>query len=385
MHVLFVHNDYGRHSGEEQAAEGIAALLTQHGHRVTWMRKSSAGIDKSFAMKARAFGAGIWSPASRRAMGDLLRQDRPDVVQVQNLYPFISSSVLSVCRQQGVPVVMRCPNYRLFCPAGLHLRAGEVCEKCLGPGREWNCIRFNCEGSLPKSVGHAARNGFNRLTGAIVENVDAFVVLSEFQRARFEASGIPAGKLRVVSNYAPTHIVRPTPVPEDGHVAFVGRVDRAKGILEFLEAARRLPATPFAVFGHTGHSDSPLRDLPTNVQLKGFLSGERLEDAYRQARLVVCPSRWFEGFPNVVVQAMAHGRPVVGTSIGVIPEIVRDGQTGLLCPQADGAALARAIESLCSDPERCVRMGQRGREIAETLYSPDSVLRNWMTVYGSVQ
>jgi glycosyltransferase involved in cell wall biosynthesis len=311
----------------------------------------------------------------------LLETDRPDIVQVQNLYPFISSSVLSACRERGVPIVMRCPNYRLFCPTGLHLRDGAVCELCLGPGREWSCIRHNCEGSLPKTLGYAARNAFNRITGTIVDNVDRFLVLSNFQKARFEAGGIPATKLTVVPNVAPVETIAFTDVPASGEVVYAGRFSPEKGFGDFLEAARRLPQVPFAAAGEADDMDSLVLSAPRNVRFVGFLKGEQLDQFYAACRIFVCPSRWYEGFPNVVARAMAHGRPVVGARIGVMPEIIEDGANGVLYSPGDATQLATAIQRLWRDRELCQSMGLRGRHEAERRFALDVVYETLMQVY----
>jgi glycosyltransferase involved in cell wall biosynthesis len=384
LHILFVHNDYGRFSGEEEALQRISGMLASRGHRVSWLRRSSADIGDSLRSKVDAFAAGIWSPASRREMVRLLETDRPDIVQVQNLYPFISSSVLPACRERGVPIVMRCPNYRLFCPTGLHLRDGWVCELCLGRGREWNCVRHNCEGSLPKTLGYAARNAFNRITGMIVDNVDRFLVLSEFQKARFEAGGIPASKLAVLPNVAPVDSIWVTEVPTAGEVVYAGRFSGEKGFADFLEAARRLPHVSFAAAGDLFQVGSTMSRAPPNIRFTGFLKGPQLERLFAGSSMVVCPSRCFEGFPNVIAQAMAHGRPVVATRIGVIPEIVEDGVTGILCRPGDVQQLATAIDRLWHDPVFGRSLGSRGRQAAERRFAPDVVNETLMRVYADL-
>jgi glycosyltransferase involved in cell wall biosynthesis len=384
MHCLFAHNDYGRRSGEEEAVERIAGLLQEAGHRISWLRRSSAEIDGSLKSKVTAFAAGIWSHSAYREMARQLADDRPDVVQVQNIYPFLSSSILAACREARVPVVMRTPNYRLFCPTGLHLRDGSVCVSCLSRGRELNCVRYNCEGNAAKSIGYAARNAFNRLTGTILDNVDRVIVLSQFQRRRFEAQGIAPDSIAVVPNVAPVDEIQATPVPTRGYVAFVGRLEHEKGVHELLDAARMLPDVQFAIAGAIGHSSELPRVASGNVRFDGFLGGRTLRDFYAGSRIVVCPSKWFEGFPNVIASAMAHGRPVVASRIGAIPEIVRDGVTGLLCEPGDSRDLASKIDALLRSETTCALMGRQGRRIAEEEYSPQEVLSKWIRIYSSL-
>ncbi len=121
MKVLYVHNEYAKPSGEEHAAGELVSLLKEHGHEVKWFTRSSAEISDSISGKIKALVAGIYNPFSAKHLANVLDEYQPDIVQVQNLYPLLSPSILKPIKQRKIPVVMRCPNYRLFCPTGLSL------------------------------------------------------------------------------------------------------------------------------------------------------------------------------------------------------------------------------------------------------------------------
>ena len=380
MNILCVHNDYAQPSGEEHAMQNIAGILSSHGHQVSWLRASSAVIGNSVSQKVQAFFSGIYSMGARRRMERLLDGGAFDIVQVQNLFPFLSPSVLGPCRSRGIPVVMRCPNYRLFCPNGLHLSHGQICERCAG-GREWQCIVQNCLSSRFKSAGYALRNAFARTTGMILNNVNVFVVLSEFQKQRFMNSGIPAEKIEILPNVAPSTDGIDSNNNECDVISFVGRVSPEKGILEFLDAARKLPQHRFVVAGSTDAMPEITKHAPSNVEFKGFLRGKELDQIFFQSRLLVSPSLCFEGFPNVVAQAMACGKPVVATRLGALAEIVDDGKTGLLYDPAHKEELAQKIEFLWNRPELCAEMGDAGREKARAEYSEEKFYSRLMAIY----
>ena len=90
-------------------------------------------------------------------------------------------------------------NYRLVCPNGLHLSHDTLCERCLG-GREYWCVLRNCEGNLSKSVGYAARNYVARRLGLFIDNVNIFMVLTEFNRRRLIAEGYSEHRIVVLPN-----------------------------------------------------------------------------------------------------------------------------------------------------------------------------------------
>jgi len=382
MRILFIHNSYSDKTptGEEHASRELASLLEAHGHTVSWIKRSSDEI-RSGIGQVKAFVTGIYNPASAKALAKALDEYRPDVVQVQNLYPLISSSIFKPLKKRGIPVVMRCPNYRLFCPNGLCLdMKGQVCEKCWGKGHEWWCVKGNCEGGFFKSLGYAARNAYARKTHNILNGVDVFIVQSEFQKRKFMGQGIPEGRIGILPGISPD--VRQPDNDMMGHwVSFVGRVSAEKGIYEFIEAAKKNPTISFKVAGNFDKKFSLPKDLPANVEFVGFLKGDALNEFYLRSRIIVVPSKWYEGFPNVILRAMMLGRPVITTNIGAMQSIVVTGKDGILVDPGDVDSLSQTIANLYPDIERCKQYGQAGRRKAETLYSREQIYDELMKIY----
>lgn len=381
MKVLYVHNEYARPSGEEHAARELVALLREHEHEVRWFTRSSAEIADSVAGKFKALVAGVYNPFSARRLARALDEYKPDIVQVQNLYPLLSAAVFAPIRKRGIPVVMRCPNYRLFCPSGLSLDpSGNVCERCWG-GHELNCVRLNCLGSRSRSVGYAVRNAFGRASRMILDGVDMFITQSGFQKDKFIGQGIPEHKIGVLPGISPV-----INIDNDGRlgdwVSFVGRVSAEKGIYEFIEAARRNPAIPFKVAGNLDANFVMPDDLPANIEFVGFRKGDDLDRFYLDSRIIVVPSKWYEGFPNVITRGMLLGKPVVTTSIGAMQSIIDHNENGLLVVPGDSDALSSAIADLYPDSDCCRRMGAKGYEKAVASYSRRQIYDTLMQIYA---
>ena len=132
-----------------------------------------------------------------------------------------------------------------------------------------------------------------------------------------------------------------------------------------------------------GYDGMPeLRETSTpNVTWTGFLKGEALRKAFLDSRMVVVPSRCYEGFPNTIVQAMQMERPVMAVNLGSSGSIVQDGITGEKFRPMDVKEMSTKINSLYSDLERCRRYGQVGRQEALRLYSRDSIYSRLMDIY----
>jgi glycosyltransferase involved in cell wall biosynthesis len=154
-------------------------------------------------------------------------------------------------------------------------------------------------------------------------------------------------------------------------VLYAGRLSEEKGVLELVEATDGMN---LIVAG-----DGPLRGRMPFA--RGFVPHDELERLYARAAVVVCPSRR-EGFGVACLEAMAHGRPVVATDVGGLRDLVVDGETGLVVPPRDPAALRAALEQLLADPKLRQRLGAAGRQRARERFSWDAVTSAVVDAYA---
>lgn len=376
MKLLLVHNDYGKYSGEEAVVDKMAAMMTAAGWEVAQLRMTTAGVRESLSGKVRGFAAGIWCPSGVRAMREALAKEKPDVVNVHNLFPFISPAALRECKKAGVPVVMTVHNFRLICPTGLFMRDGGPCEECLVRGNEWGCVKHNCEQSLLKSVGYAARNAVARLRRHYLECVDRFACITDFQRRKLIEAGYPAEKIVVIPNSMDAEIECEAKLGD--YVAFSGRLSREKGVDLIIEAARRNPQIPFRLAG-AARDERLIAGLPKNVKLMGYMTGEALKDFYSSARFFVMASRWYEGFPMTILEAASFSKAMIAPDHGGFTEIIGKGDEaiGVLTSPADVEALSAAVARLWNNPEFTAELGQKAHVKLINQYSTAVISRKW--------
>ena len=184
-----------------------------------------------------------------------------------------------------------------------------------------------------------------------------------------EARSLGARDVRVIPSSVeiPETVSEPAAPPE---VLFAGRLSREKGILELVEAARGLP---LVVAG-----DGPLRHRVPGAL--GMVPHHELGALYQRAAVVACPSHR-EGFGVVCAEAMAHGRPVVASAVGGLLDLVVDGETGLLVPPRDVAALRSALERLLGDQELRRRFGDAARARARARLSTEAFSEATLSAY----
>jgi len=164
----------------------------------------------------------------------------------------------------------------------------------------------------------------------------------------------------------------------------VSRLAQQKGLDTAIRALAAVPGATLLVLGE-GPERAALESLASSLGVRVLLPG-RVGDVaalYRRADLLVHPARW-EGFGLAMLEAMLAGKPVVAARAGSAPELVVDGQTGLLVPVDDARALARAVNELLADPERAAELGRAGLERARSEFSVAKMAERTIAVYESV-
>lgn len=191
-----------------------------------------------------------------------------------------------------------------------------------------------------------------------------------------EELGVSDVAVSVLPNAVPGPQEVPQHVTHPMHVLFAGRVGARKGAPELLQAWSRISAGRDAVLVLAGDLDDPdgsIRaavDRAQRVELTGWLDAEALQDQLRCAQILVLPSR-AENLPLSLLEGMAWGQAPVVTPVGAVPEVVDDGENGMLVPVGDAGALAQALAGLLDDDARRTRMGDAARVTWENGYSMD--------------
>ncbi len=181
--------------------------------------------------------------------------------------------------------------------------------------------------------------------------------------------------------------------PAAPSVVFIGRVTRQKGLPVLLRAAERIdPAAQLVLCAgqaDTAELQAEVTGLVEHLRasrsgviwLPGMLAKSEVIQVLSHATVFVCPSE-YEPLGIVNLEAMACGAAVVASAVGGIPEVVADGQTGLLVPPGDERALADAVNALLADPARAAEFGARGRNRAITEFSWEKIAAQTADLYA---
>lgn len=246
-------------------------------------------------------------------------------------------------------------------------------------------------GSEPNLLSRGLRSPFGVASAILAECADATLVLSSEELGLWQQH-LPHGSYFLVRNPYQPHMAqlsrreheRPT-------LLFVGRVMRAKGVFDLLEAFARIREVRpcrLSLVGQGPDRESAAewvrsRGLSGDVDLCGYLGGEELIERYVEADVFVLPTYWSEGFPTVLAEAMDAGLPIVTTRGRGMADYLEEGVNCLFARPRDPDSVFVAIDRLLRDPQLCTAMAEANRrKLAD--FAPDRVAKDYLEVLDLV-
>lgn len=358
MRIAYYLVDYTALGGIQTHLVTLASAVSHMGHDVYAILPATAVLDP---MLPPLQDAGVTvhrlnnTPFTRRdrlamitTLARLLRQIRPDLLHIQQSVPGYDQKATLVARLVGVPITLI------------------------------------TEHDYPRPLGGLR----DKLLPTLTHLVDGVITVSHFSRQLLTNKPYPSHKIAVVHNgidldefnylseKTTEKIERTAPAePDRFTIGYLGRLEPHKGIDDLLHAtALLLPIQPNLHVEISG--DGPERpSLEALAQALGIANHVhflgRVPNAanfLRQLDIFVLPSR-FEAFGLVAAEAMAVGTPVIVTNAGGLPEVVADGQTGLVVPVDNRPALAQAIGQLAAQPTLRQQLIQAGKQHSQTYFS----------------
>ena len=379
MRVLIAHNRYRVAGGEERHVDLLEQGLTQAGVEIRRFERDSSRLDRSRLARVTSGLTLAYRPGGG-GIGRVIDEWRPDVVHFHNVWPTLTPAALRIARRSGATVVLTVHNYRFACPGGVLLRDGVVHEDCL-EGSSVACAIRNPRGSLVESLAYGAAVEIQRRLRLLSRWVDVFVAPSEFVRKAMVRAGLPEDRIVVVRYGVVVGEQNPSREAPRRGLLFAGRVSAEKGVEVLVEAARRAPEVPVVVAG-TGPLLERLRESsPPSVEYVGWLGQAALVELRARSLMTLLPSIWYDVSPFSSIESSAAGCAVIASRIGGLPELVRDGVSGVLVEPGDPEALARAMRASCADPARARELGRQARRLARDEFEIGRQTQRLIEVY----
>ena len=384
MRILLAHNYYrsSAPSGEDAVFLNERTLLESRCEIVPYERHNDDIDESTLGRKVRLGLNAAWSRKTYEELCALIHKAQPEVAHFYNTFPLITASAYAACQDNDVPVVQTVQNYRFVCPNGLLLRGGKPCEDCFGTNF-LPAIRYRCyRASLPATSAVVWSLLNNRWRGTYNNLVNRYIAPTQFGANKLILGGLPKHRMGVKPNFLP--VIPALGTGSGGYALFAGRLSSEKGLRTLLEAWKSIKGLPLKIAG-----EGPLREELQSlaamqnlaVEFLGCVSYSEVLDLTRDALFLVVPSEWYEGFPMVVVQALACGTPVIASRLGSLDEIVEEGKTGLKFEAGNPQDLAIRVNELVSDRPRLALMRIHARSTFEEHYTAEKNYSELMEIY----
>lgn len=372
--------------GGERSLRLLAETLAERGHDVRVAAGEVPGPDPPPEAVRR-------TPMTVRGIWGALREADPDVLHVYNMGALVPAAIAGALAR--VPRVATANSYWATCLfADMTYGDDELCPGCSMAG-----IRRDYRTRSPGMIGRKVPTPVGRAEVArrtwALNRYHRVVTLSEASATQMQRGGLRNHGVEVVPNMVHPEDLETAPpdrLADEPRIVYAGQLKRVKGIHHLLEALPRVrqevPDAHLEVAGD-GPEDPRLRNqaeelgLDQAVRFRGRVAGDTLREMYRSARCLAFPVVWHEPFGRVLLEAWAHGLPVVATTRGGPGDVVADGETGLLAPPRDPEALADRLVRVLRDDDLARALREAGRrEVAS--YAPGEVVGRYEAIYEDV-
>lgn len=391
MKILFFHDDCQTMGGANTYRRELSHALKSLGHEV-YLFTLEPNRDKAEECFYYIFKRGnrvldhfkhlYFKPSLFLAFKRVLKKINPDIIHIHTNIVF-PNSVLLACG--NIPVVQTLHDWRMICTIGNGVTVkGVICER----GFSDMCYREGCI-SRWRYYSQSVWRRFNKLL--FKRHVKALISPSMALKRGLKNYGL---KSIYIPNYVDTLRFLPSPPGTNGRkILCACHLFSSKGVHYLLKAFQnvigKVPSTRLDIVGEGPEKES-LEELcislkiQNSVRFYGEVSHVELADFYSKASVVVLPSVVAENCPLVVLEAMASARPVIGSRIGGIPELILENETGLLFNPGDIDELSEKIVQLLLNPERAEKMGRFGRERVEKEFSAQNHVKRILDLYHSL-
>ena len=396
MKILMVNKFLYRKGGAETYTLQLGELLKKNGNEIQYFglenKKNIVGNSVNAYVSDMDFATGIlrnikapfriiYSFEARRKISKVLNDFQPDVVHLNNIQFHLTPSIILEIEKyrnntgRKVKIVYTAHDYQLICPShGLFDSDIQVCEKCLS-GNYTYCLRTKCvKNSFSKSLLGMLDAYFWKYNKAY-SYIDTIVCCSEFLKKKLDTQERFRDKTVAIHNFVDQ--VEIISVEKENYILQFGHLSKDKGTNTLLEVARKIPNTRFVFAGY----GEAVRDIErvSNAEYVGFKTGKELEMLVRKAAMSVYPSEWYENCPFSVIESQMYLTPVIGSRMGGIPELIREGETGELFEAGNADDLENKIKKLLYSPELLSKYIDQCRNLK--IETSESYYKKLMKIY----
>ena len=401
MKILQVNKFYHQKGGSDKVFFDTIELLKNKGHVVSvFSMKDEKNLlsnctrhfvsnvdynDNRFKNVLKSSVNFLYSFEAKNKLEQLLKEEKPDVAHLHNIYHQLSPSIIHALKRRKIPIVMTLHDYKLVCASYSMFKNGKPCEACKD-GKYYNCFLQKCvKSSKLKSLLSTFEMYLHHKILHIYDLVDIFISPSIFLKEKLREMGFK-NKIIYLPNFIDLKEYQPQYACKGNAIIYFGRLSKEKGLLSLIEAVKGINIK-LKIIGEGPLKKDLLRKIKTesinNVELLGYKNSGELKKEVQNSMFVVTPSECYENNPCSIIEAFALGKPVVGTNIGGIPELIMNGKTGFTFEIKNEDDLKQKLIFLIKNPEKISEMGKNTRMLAEKKLGSESHYNKLIEIYDT--
>lgn len=398
MRILLVNKFHYLKGGSEKYYFDLAKLLKEHGHEVAFFSMQDDKnietdckeyfVENSDMNSKNVFKAldVIYSKKNKKAMEEALDDFKPDIVHLNNFQRQLSASIIGPIKKKKIPIVFTAHDLQAICPAIVMLdNEKNICEQCLN-GKYINCIKKKCvKNSGLKSLLGAVEGKYYRNKKIYSKQIDKIITPSEFYKKKLEEDGISPDRIETLHNFIDIDDYN-VKIEDEGYALYYGRIIKEKGVMNLLEAFKDIKNYKLYIAG-TGPDEENVEQYIKNnnmteeVQLLGFLNSNDIKEYVRKARFIIVPSVWYENCPYSILETLAMGKPIIGSNLGGIPELVKNNETGMIYEYNNIEELKNKMQELFNNKDEASKFSKKAKEIAQKDFSKENYYNKIIGIY----
>jgi len=392
MKILLIHNQYKQKGGEDVVFKAESSLLKEKGHTVYEYKISNNNLKtESLFDKIKVGINTIWSVKSYREIKKLIKEIQPDVVHIHNTFPQLSPSIYWAVKSLNIPVVQTLHNYRLTCANGLLYRNSKICEECVKRGK-YSALKHKCyRGSFLATLSLVIMFYLHKIIGTYKNKVDLYITLTNFAKNMMIESGLPEDKIKVKPNFVNINFNKTiyTDINKrKKQFVFVGRIVKEKGIDLLLEAFdQNIEDFDLVVIGEGPERENLQRKYRKNKRIKwyGQLNNDEVLEEISKSYSLVMPSKLYETFGMVVIEAFSVGTPVIVPNHAGFPDIISPNENGYLFQPNDLTDLALKMKKIIALNNNWNEFSKNALKSYEKYYTSEKNYQYLMDIYNKLK
>lgn len=403
MKILMANKFFYIKGGSETYYFSLKRLLEAKGHTVIdFSMKDDKNFDSKYSQyfvegvnyngpmnlreKLRAARNIIYSRDAKIKLEKLIIDTKPDIAHLHIFQHQLSPSILDVLKKYKIPTVYTAHDLKMLCSNYVMMTHGTICEKCKG-GHYIHCFKQKCVKNSVLKSGINAVEGYIHKWRKSYDTIDVILTPSNFYKKKFIDFGVDKDKVIHLTNFLDKEVPKVNELPiKDSYFLYFGRLSVEKGVMTLVKAMEGTKEMLYIVGNGPCKEEVEQYILENNIQnvsVLGFKSGQELIDLVGNAKAVILPSEWYENGPYSAIEALQLGRPIIGSELGGIPELI-DGN-GIIFQHGDVNRLKEVIEKFPDvTTKEYMTLCKRSQEIFRGKYRSEEHYEQLSRIYNNL-